>query len=288
MCRLMAYQGSPVTLDTLLYQPRHSLIKQSYDAREIEEPLNGDGFGVGWYQHQLTPEPAVFVSIFPAWSNRNLKSLAPVIRSSSIFAHVRAASFGDISEANCHPFKFNNYIMMHNGSIEGFDAIKRPLRNLLTNELYSWIKGQTDSEHFFALLMQNLPQTEGTLTVEELSNTVSRTILELEKLKDSEGVNLPTYLNTVVTDGRVMVGTRYLSRTHEDPLSLYWSEGSQYICEAGVCRMEPLTSENKSVLIVSEKLTTRKEDWHKVPPQHMVLVDQHQKVTLKSIIKPSA
>lgn len=286
MCRLMAYQGSPVTLDTLLYQPRHSLIKQSYDAREIEEPLNGDGFGVGWYQQHLTPEPAVFVSIFPAWSNRNLKSMAPIIRSSSFFAHVRAASFGDISEANCHPFKFNNYLMMHNGSIEGFDAIKRTLRTRLSNELYSWIKGQTDSEHYFALLMQNLPQTNQALHVEELSDAVSKTILELENLKESMGIVLPTYLNTVVSDGRVMVGTRYLSRSTDEPLSLYWSEGSRYVCEAGVCRMEPMDAAHHSVLIVSEKLTARTVDWHKVPPQHMVMVDQDQKVTLKPIPLP--
>lgn len=49
MCRLLAYMGTPITLDKLLYEPRNSLVNQSINAREIEEPLNGDGFGVGWY-----------------------------------------------------------------------------------------------------------------------------------------------------------------------------------------------------------------------------------------------
>ena len=68
MCRLLAYKGPPVILDDLLYEPEHSIIKQSYDAREMEEPLNGDGFGVGWYAPRLSKNPAVFTSVRPAWN----------------------------------------------------------------------------------------------------------------------------------------------------------------------------------------------------------------------------
>ena len=39
--------GSPIIIDKLLYQPKNSLINQSVNAKEIEEPLNGDGFGIG-------------------------------------------------------------------------------------------------------------------------------------------------------------------------------------------------------------------------------------------------
>src|SRR3954463_15117127 len=103
MCRLLAYKGVPITMDKLILEPKNSLIHQSFDAKEIEEPLNGDGFGVGWYVPELSIEPAVFVSTLPAWSNRNLKNLAKHIKAPCLFAHVRAASFGDTSEANCHP-----------------------------------------------------------------------------------------------------------------------------------------------------------------------------------------
>ena len=53
MCRLMAYMGSPIIIDKLLYQPKNSLVNQSISAKEIEEPLNGDGFGIGWYAKKL-------------------------------------------------------------------------------------------------------------------------------------------------------------------------------------------------------------------------------------------
>ncbi len=35
MCRLLAYQGKPQSLDRLIAQPEHSLIVQSYQTREM-------------------------------------------------------------------------------------------------------------------------------------------------------------------------------------------------------------------------------------------------------------
>ena len=100
MCRFIAYKGVPIPLEELLFKPKYSLIKQSFEATELEEPLNGDGFGIGWYVPEITLTPAVFVSMTPAWSNRNLKNMAPIIKSNCIFAHVRAASIGDITESD--------------------------------------------------------------------------------------------------------------------------------------------------------------------------------------------
>ena len=117
MCRLMAYKGTPIIIDKLLYQPKNSLINQSINAREIEEPLNGDGFGIGWYVPELNFEPITFVSVNPAWSNRNLRNLAPKIKTDCMLAHVRAASVGDVSESNCHPFQYKNILMAHNGGV---------------------------------------------------------------------------------------------------------------------------------------------------------------------------
>ena len=142
MCRFLAYLGAPISMGELLYDPSDSIIKQSYSAREIEEPLNGDGFGVGWYHRDRTPDPAVFVSVTPAWSNRNLRSLAPKVGSGCIVAHVRAASVGGVAEANCHPFQYKDRLLMHNGGLEHFARIKRDLCNQLSEEMYGWSRGR--------------------------------------------------------------------------------------------------------------------------------------------------
>ena len=121
MCRFTLYLGPAVRLSTLLIEPSHSLIHQSFKSTERSEPLNGDGFGVGWYAPRLTWEPAVYHDVSPAWNNRNLHSVAKLVVSPCVLAHVRAATPGsDVNLANCHPFQYGAYLVMHNGHIGGF------------------------------------------------------------------------------------------------------------------------------------------------------------------------
>ena len=75
MCRWLAYSGSPVFIEEVLYKPEHSLIDQSLHSRMGAETTNGDGFGLGWYAPDANT-PAVFHSIEPAWNDRNLREVA--------------------------------------------------------------------------------------------------------------------------------------------------------------------------------------------------------------------
>ena len=282
MCRLLAYLGTPVTIDQLIFEPRNSLVKQSYAAKEIEEPLNGDGFGIGFYTSKRPEQPAVFVSTTPAWSNRNLRSIAPNIESTCVFAHVRAASVGDISESNCHPFQFGRFLGMHNGSIGGFSSIKRKVRASLTDELYTWVRGQTDSEHFVALVVERLRTYKPKqLTIAKLGDSIVEALVFVRKLQKAAKVKEETYLNFVFTDGERMIACRYSD--DDEPLSLYYSEGARYLCEDGVCRMVPAKDGEHSVLVVSEKLTDLRDDFRPVPKNHMVLVDRDRSVKLREI-----
>jgi glutamine amidotransferase len=49
MCRWLAYVGTPLRLEELLYKPAHSLIDQSLHAQMAGSTTNGDGVGVGWW-----------------------------------------------------------------------------------------------------------------------------------------------------------------------------------------------------------------------------------------------
>ena len=90
MCRWLAYSGSSLLLEELLYVPAHSLIDQSLHSRLGATTTNGDGFGVGWYGEGGMP--AVFHSTEPAWNDRNLRELAAHVRSQTVFAHIRAST----------------------------------------------------------------------------------------------------------------------------------------------------------------------------------------------------
>jgi glutamine amidotransferase len=283
MCRLLAYLGTPIIVDKLLYQPKNSLVNQSSNAKEIEEPLNGDGFGIGWYVPELHEEPVTFVSVNPAWSNRNLRNLAPKIRTECFIAHVRAASVGEVSESNCHPFQYRKLLMMHNGGVENFSKIKRKIREPLSDELYNWIKGQTDSEHLFAYLLNHLfsdPQV--TVTPEAVMQAFEKTFADLKELMQANGIQEPAYLNMMVTNGAFFVGTRYTTHTGEEPLTLYHSEGGRYVVEDGISFITAPKDDDQAVLIVSEKLTEEKH-WTAIPPNHFVVVDQSLNVRVRPI-----
>ncbi len=283
MCRFLSYLGAPISMGALLYDPSDSIIHQSYAAREIEEPLNGDGFGVGWYHRDQSLEPAVFVSVTPAWNNRNLRSLAPKVRSGCIVAHVRAASVGGVSEANCHPFRYRDRLMMHNGGLDCFGQIKRDLANMLSQEMYDWVQGQTDSEHFFALFLDHLRAAGPQPTPDEVADAFEAMIRDLKELMNRHAITEPAWLNMVYTDARIAVGLRYTT-DGSAPLTMYCSEGMKYECTDRVCRMvRGRGKEEHAAMIVSEKLTDVPGDFTEVPPQHFALVGTDLRVRLRPV-----
>ncbi|MBY0435127.1 MAG: class II glutamine amidotransferase [Cyclobacteriaceae bacterium] len=282
MCRLMAYKGTPIIIDNLLYKPKNSLINQSLHAREIEEPLNGDGFGIGWYVPEVNNEPITFVSVNPAWSNRNLRNLAPKVKTECMVAHVRAASVGEVSESNCHPFQYKDILMAHNGGIENFGLVKRKLREPLSDELYNWIKGQTDSEHIFAYFLNYLFKNYKTINTDAVADSFEHTFSFVNKLMADAGITEPAYLNMVATNGRFIVATRWTSDPKEEPLTMYHSEGNRYVVEDGVTRLEAPADNDQAVLVVSEKLTDGPE-WTLIPKNNLVMVEQSLNVRVRPI-----
>ena len=151
MCRWLAYSGSPVLLDELLFKPKHSLIDQSMSAKSADTVTNGDGFGVGWYDPR--GRPTLFRSIRPAWNDFNLREICSIIESPLFLAHVRATSQATVQETNCHPFRKGRWLFVHNGEIHGIEKIRRELLFAVDPELFPHINGTTDSEVMFYLML---------------------------------------------------------------------------------------------------------------------------------------
>lgn len=284
MCRFIAYMGNPLILDEVLFKPDNSLVKQSVHARETCEPLNGDGFGLGWYAQEIDSTPALFKSIQPAWNDSNLQYLAQKIRSNCFFAHIRRASSGGISQFNCHPFSHQHLLFMHNGNIGGFEKIKRHMRHELSDEIYNWIKGQTDSEHFFALFLEYMQQKKLHFNADNAAKTLMKTIKTIEKLKRKYCDSGVISINTVITDGKNMAACRYSSDPDIKPATLYYALGSHYEYHDGQCHITPSENgQNGVILIVSEALTSYQAEWKEVPAGHVLQVYDDLSVKLLPI-----
>jgi glutamine amidotransferase len=262
VCRWLAYTGSPVLVEDLLYVPENSLIVQSLRSRLGVEPTNGDGFGVGWYDGHAEI-PGVFRSTEPAWNDRNLRELSGHIRSSMVLAHVRASTGTAIQQTNCHPFRHGRWLWMHNGAIAGFRGVRRELALAVDPALYPDIEGSTDTELFFHLAL-----TFG--LEDDPPAAVAQAVGVIEDAGRRNGEQFPIQMTVATTDGETLWAFRYSSEGRSR--SLFHSTDvstlrAQYPDNAMLQRIS-----DDARMVVSEPLGGLRGAWREIPESTCVVI----------------
>ena len=248
MCRLAAYLGPPILLKQFLFDPPHSLVRQSWAPREMDEAvLNADGFGFGWYtDHQ---QPATYLNTKPIWSDCNLAGLASSLTCGIWLACVRSATPGQMTGlVNTQPFTNDQLLFMHNGLIRDFNPEYRvKFHNILKGEIQAGINGHTDSEYLFALLRQEIslkPEAD-------LGTQLGHCLDQITNLFGHATV----LLNFIVSDGSRIFITRH-ALNGQSP-SLYYAVNADLFTDA--------------VVVASERLT-QDSCWHAVPDHSLMVV----------------
>jgi predicted glutamine amidotransferase len=291
MCRFIAYIGKPIFADELLLKPKNSLMKQSHHALEAEMTVNGDGFGIGWYNHYRRKEPALFRSIRPAWNDENLSYNASMIKTNCLFAHIRAATQGGVSIQNSHPFQYKEFLMMQNGGIKEFNKIKMKLINRLDENIFQWINGQTDTQYIFALFITIVGELKKELNIEgealnfdQLASCVSQTFAEIEVMKKKAQIESPSLYNLVLTNGKSLIATRYSTQPEIETRSLHISSSVEsYTRENEELNSGSVKEDERSVLISSEVLTENRKIWKQVPENHFIMVEEDLTVRIEPL-----
>jgi ergothioneine biosynthesis protein EgtC len=268
MCRLMLYLGPETRLSSLIVEPDHSLIRQSVHSEEREEPLNGDGFGIGWYASEHSAEPAVFRSITPAWNNRNLQNLARVVASDCVLAHVRAATQSSgVNEANCHPFRWRQFVCMHNGDVGDFRLVRRKLLASVCDEAFGNVYGSTDSEHFFALFIDSWLGNDERDPALRMAQALARAISRVLELVRTAGRGSDSYLNIAISDGEYAVVSRFTDAADGVPESLYYFTGQLYADVGPKAKRKG----SQAVTVSSERLSAD-AGWAEVPANQIIIL----------------
>jgi glutamine amidotransferase len=243
-----------VLIADALYTPAHSLIDQSLHSHLGAETTNGDGFGLGWYDAEGIP--GVFRSVEPAWNDENLREVASHIRSHLFFAHIRAAIGSSVQQTNCHPFRHGRWLFMHNGFVDGFDAIKRELVFAVDESLYPEIRGHADTEVLFYLAL--------TLGLEDdPPEAVARTIGLVEDAGRRHGVKYPFQGTIATSNGERMWAFRY--STEGKSRSLFFSRDVRTLRELYPDREVLQTISDDARLVVSEPIGDLPGAWIEVP-----------------------
>ena len=154
MCRHIGYIGRKKDLYSILLKHKHSLIELAYKPKLMNEAtLNADGFGLAWKNKENFK---LYKNYLPIWNDLNLNNLSKSISSNLVIANVRSATISENQGYfNTHPFNLKNFCFSHNGFIKNFDyTIRKKILKYLKPKYINLVKGQTDSELIFILLIQ--------------------------------------------------------------------------------------------------------------------------------------
>ena len=185
MCRLFAMSSAPERVRATFW------LLEAQDSLSVQSRRDPDGTGLGYFRSDGTP--VLHKAPIAAYEDRAFAEAAKTAESSTFIAHVRYASTGGVSKQNTHPFCADGRMLAHNGVIEGLDILERHLGAAMAE-----VRGDTDSERFFALVNQETKAAGGDVTAG--LHSAARWVAE----------HLPLYaLNIVMTAQEQMWALRY-------------------------------------------------------------------------------
>jgi len=239
----------------LLYDPERSLIEQSRrHAPDMALP-NGDGTGLGWYGRRAVP--ALFRTTAPAWGDETLLELATEISSPLFLAHVRAGTGTPVQQTNCHPFRFRNWLFVHNGYVNGYALLRRELLLAVCPDFFGNIAGSTDSELMFHLALTFGLQDDPVSGLEAMAGFI-------EAVAEAAGIPEPLQMTIGVTDGATLYAARYASGPVVN--SLFVSEDVESLRSLYPSSERFSHFSDDARVVVSEPLVDLPGVWREIPP----------------------
>lgn len=249
MCRHIGYIGKIKDLYSILLNHNHSLIEQAYKPKLMQEAtLNADGFGLVW-KHKTSFK--LYKNYLPIWNDLNLVNISKSISSNLVIANVRSATISEnFGYYNTHPFVLNNFCFSHNGYIKDFNAsTRKKISQYLNSKYINLIKGQTDSELIFILLMQFI----------ETSKDITKSIKSLIGIiKEHFTASMLNFLIATYDKkgGKILFGTKFSLGL--DAPSLFYSK-----------------YKNDYVIISSEKLNDN-NNWNIIKKNSLIKVSEKE------------
>jgi predicted glutamine amidotransferase len=201
----------------------------------------------------------------PAGDDARFHELASRSRGRVLVAHIRQKTVGPTRLENTHPFVESGWAFAHNGTIPDTTA----LRARCSAERLAAVRGDTDSEVFFAFVLSRLDEAGLVHLTDESSRQRADALLhavtaELRKQKIGA-------FNFLLSDGTTTFAHRFgrslfvLERTPADPVRRSRDMG-------GATLLTPWTTRRQAILVASEHTTD--EPWYEVPDGTLLRIER--------------
>lgn len=254
MCRMFGFLAThPTHLGCALVDAPHSLLVQS--SEDLEGFAHADGWGIAQWQDRSL---SVTRHVEAAHEGEEYRAVAREVRARCLIAHVRQATAGDVCLQNTHPFVEAPWVFVHNGTVRHFaDGVGDRMRAEIARPRHDRIKGTTDSEVLFQLLMTRLQERPQARPLDVLAAVIS----DVASWCSSAGPCENLGLNVLLSDGSRLFGARWQQSL--------WTVRREGIYDRELCgtahREAAAPPDYRALLIASEPLTD--EPWHPMPEQ---------------------
>jgi glutamine amidotransferase len=248
MCRLLAIVASePTEFRIVLREAPRSLAALSHEHR--------DGWGLAIFDGE---DWRLHRGVAQASEDEQFHRLAVGSRGELLIAHIRRRTVGVTSLENTHPFRSGEWVFAHNGTIDDIAY----LRTRVSPARLAAIRGETDSELFFAFLLTRLDERPNA----NPDPVIAAAVREARARGDFGAFNF------LLSNGEFTYAHRFgrtlylLERSPHDEVLV-----NRESRETGAIVQTPWSQRRHAVFIASERLTD--EPWQEVGTGTLLRVD---------------
>lgn len=265
MCRLFGLSSAPRRSRATFW------LLDAPDSLSVQSHRDPDGTGLGYFDADGAPQ--VRKAPDAAYQDRDFAREARKICSATFLAHIRLASTGNLSEANTHPFEQEGRLFAHNGVIEDLPALEARLGPDL-----SLVRGQTDSERFFALITREIRDAGGDIG------------LGIERAARWAAAHLPVYsLNFVLATVDELWALRYPA-THElyvlerEPGGPHGARHLDHSGSGGHLRVQSGDLADASACVVASEPMDEHPGWRLLEPGELLRVTSEGRTETRLVV----
>lgn len=300
MCRAVIYLGKKTKMRPFTHEAYNSLVNQTVNPHYMQYGLNltGNGF-IAWNHHNNKKhDPIIYKSKVIPFYDYNFSMQSRMVETDCFMSHVRGGPLSNgvvLTLPNAHPFFFRGakIAMAHNGSIhtgnyKQHQQINRAIIARTCPKWYKEIRGTTDSEHIYALLLTCLDEQKSLSFEHALKEAVYQTLDIIQNVRRKFKVFYASPINLFISNGDFIMVVRYtfdfgiyeneLTLKHLTFYSLWFTYGGAFTKQNGIYQMS--TDARSSICFASEPLSRNVSTWVEVPEYSMIYVERAKRLKL--------
>jgi glutamine amidotransferase len=292
MCRAVIYLGKKTSMADFTHRAYNSLVNQSIHPQYMQHGFNLTGNGYICWQRQQDKHlrPILYKSKLLPFYDYIYEMQSKMLETDCFISHIRGGVLSNgvvLTAPNAHPFLFEGTDIalahnggLHNGTLDQQQAINTEMTKEMDPKWYGKIRGTTDSEHIYALLLTALERHKRKSIERALPEALFETFSIIKNIRRRFKVFYASPVNLFISNGEFIAVVRFtfdfgrfndqMTKKHLTFYSLWYTYGQLFEKQGDVYQMTP--GKRHSICFASEPLSKNTSTWLEVPEYSLIIV----------------